>query len=91
MHYLANSKAPLLGARDFSLIAIAEEICRIPAKEARAIGYMPRDVVIATMPHSKPETNEFRRKGAGLSRRWCWVRNSLIGLLRGRYLLIYGP
>ncbi|MGH7745443.1 MAG: hypothetical protein ACREQ5_11715 [Candidatus Dormibacteria bacterium] len=35
------------------------------AKEAGALGYMARALVQATLPHSRPESNEFeRRNGA---------------------------
>ncbi len=35
------------------------------AKEAGALGYMARALVQATLPHSKPDSNEFeRRNGA---------------------------
>ena len=35
------------------------------AKEAGALGYMARALVQATLPHSKPDNNEFeRRNGA---------------------------
>jgi len=35
------------------------------AREAGALGYMARALVQATLPHSKPDTNEFeRRNGA---------------------------
>lgn len=45
-----------------SLIAQAIEIEELTAKKAGAIGFMGRALVLATMPHKKPQTNEFVRK-----------------------------
>lgn len=52
----------LLRRCDLTLLARAEEIERENAKDAGAIGYMARAIIQATMPHSDPETNEFRRR-----------------------------
>jgi hypothetical protein len=45
-----------------ALLARAEEIEREDAKDAGSIGYMARAIIQATIPHSDPGTNEFRRR-----------------------------
>ncbi len=45
-----------------NLIEKAIEIEELTAKKAGALGFMGRALVLATMPHKKPGTNEFVRK-----------------------------
>ena len=53
------------------------------AREAGALGYMARVLVQATMPHSKPDTNEYVRRNGNLTVAMTAV--SEIGLPYGSY------
>jgi hypothetical protein len=51
------------------------------AKEAGALGYMARALVQATLPHSKPETNEFERRNGAFT--LVMIAPSRVGLPYG--------
>jgi hypothetical protein len=51
------------------------------AKEAGALGYMARALVQATMPHSRPETNEFERRNGAFT--LVMIAPSKVGLPYG--------
>lgn len=51
------------------------------AKEAGALGYMARALVQATMPHSRPETNEFERRNGAFT--LVMIAPSRVGLPYG--------
>ena len=53
------------------------------AREAGAVGYMARVLVQATMPHSKPDTNEYVRRNGNLT--VAMTAMSEIGLPYGSY------
>jgi hypothetical protein len=62
----ADSRS-LLRRRDLALLARAEEIELVSAKEARAIGFMAKVFIQASMPRSDPKTTEFRRQNGNYS------------------------
>lgn len=49
------------GKRHLELINTASDIRTIPALDDNSIGFLARSLLIATLPHSDPKTNEFRR------------------------------
>lgn len=51
------------------------------AKEAGALGYMARALIQATMPHSRPETNEFERRNGAFT--LVMIAPSRVGLPYG--------
>jgi hypothetical protein len=57
----------LLSKYDLEFLARAEAIDQENAKNVGTIGFMARALIQATLPHSKPETNEFCRKNGKYS------------------------
>lgn len=51
------------------------------AKEAGALGFMARALTLATMPHSKPDSNEFVRKNGSFT--MTMIALSVVGLPYG--------
>lgn len=66
------------------------EIQECSAQEANELGFMARLLIQATMPHSKPESNEWSRKNGNFTMHM--MAPSSVGLPFGcyaRYLLLW--
>lgn len=67
-----------------NLDKLVTEVLAIEAQDAReagALGYMARALVQATLPHSRPETNEFERRNGAFT--LVMIAPSRVGLPYG--------